>query len=614
MSREASIVGSPGLLSKGAIVARPISYDTETTGLRLHSGDRMFSYSTCTTTGQCAANRLDGTAVRKVRNRQRLARLWKDAVSHEVEPIMHNAKFDLTATEYELGVRLADNVSFHDTMVQSHLLQNNHPSHALKSLAWELANVPVDDEKVVRAIVGSGGNYQMVPKHLMDEYQFRDAERTMLLHLFFYPKIQRNPQLREIYTMELDLVRTTMRMEKRGVMVRPEATRQVVAELAVKVDEVLDAIEDFAGYRVNPDKTNDLYWLLFDKAELPVLKRTKTNKPSTTKEDLRILREKYHHPVLEMVAQYRSWSRGVTMLQSYLDKADAEWVLHPDIRTVGPKTGRESCRDPNLQNVQKAGALLNPYPIPARKCFRPRPGYVNIHIDYSGIEMVLAIFYSRDALLLKVLREDGDPHEPGCQLFFGDEFTKLDKGSKERAILRSGVKNANFGIIYGARGSKIAGTLGKDMAWGMAKYREYHETFHGICGLMPAVATQVRETGYVETAFGRELHVPRNKAYMGTNYLIQGTAAGVLKRAQNRVRKVLDDGTGGEAQILLPIHDELVVEWPRKRLNDVPDVLPSIVQVMTNFPEFDIPLKVDMELATVNWADKRPLRIGGRTW
>jgi len=534
-----------------------------------------------------------------VRNLQRLRQLWDN---RDFVPVMHNAKFDLTATEYALGRSLSAR-PFHDTILQAHILINHHPSHRLKQLAWELANVPVDDEKKVRQFCKDGGNYSMVPEELMQLYQERDAERTMLLHLFFMPKILARREWREIYAMEIDLVRTTMQMERRGMMLCRKACTKLIARLEARVDSVLDEIEAFAGERLNPDKPTHLFRLLFDYAGLPILARTKTKLPCTNKATLAQLREAHPHPAIEMLVKYRSWSRGITMLRSYMNLADGNDIIYPNIRTCGAITGRESSSNPNLQNVAKSEVLLNPYPVPARLAFRPRPGYVNFHLDYSGQEMRLLVHYSGEPVLIDALRKGEDVHGPGGRIFYVDSY---DPTGPQRGA----VKNCNFAISYGAGLTKVATVLGLSLAVAAPRYKLYKATFPRLVGLAPLVANTVRQLGYVETYFGRRLHVPRSKAYMGTNYLIQGTGAGITKRAQNRVRRYLNKATGGEAQILLPIHDEIVLEYPRKRLADARHVLRHIVELMEAF-DLRVPLAVDVNVATADWEHKQVFDIGG---
>jgi DNA polymerase-1 len=321
------------------------------------------------------------------------------------------------------------------------------------------------------------------------------------------------------------------------------------------------------------------------------------------------LRKTNPHKLLELTLQYKSWSHGISTLQSYLDVADEEGVIHPNIHTCQAITGRESCSNPNLQNVEKdVGALKNPYPVPARSVFRPRPGHVNFHLDYSGIEMRLLIHYSGDEELVRICREGGDVHIPWAEVFYGDRFRNAV--GAERDKLRDATKGADFGIGYGASAQTTSTTLGVSLQEGVRILAECRKRFPKMIGLMRKITGMVLSNGFVKTAFGRPLHVPRSQAYIGTNYLIQGTAAEILKRGQIAAHHYLKEATGGEVSLLLPIHDELIIEFPRKQLTEAPHVLGKVCKLMTGFPgRFNVPLGVSVSVATADWANKKKFEV-----
>jgi len=571
----------------------------------------MFAYVVTDETGSSEVKRLDGSPVRRLTSRKHLDSVWDDSQKGRQAKTMHNAKFDLQATEVYLGKRLEGH-DIHCTHKMAHILQNHHHDLSLDNLAWELAEYPRQDAAMKRlAKVYGGGKlrYDKVPERDMTQYQIADGERGMLLFLFFWPKILANPKWLECYNVERELIWTTMRMEERGLMIRPKETGKLVVELEDKVDALQERLFDMVGWRFNPLSDDQLRRVLFKKLRLPVGKMTKkSNKPSTDKNVLHDLKETTNHPVIDLILQIRAYTRGAGTVGKYLDLADDGWIIHPTINTCRAITGRESSEHPNLQNVEKEGVLLNPYPVAARRCFRPRVGYVNIHVDYSGIEMRLLIFYSRDKKMIACLNTgDGDVHALAAAVFFQGRFTEAEKDA--RKVLRGATKNANFAIPYGAQPAKVAATLGMTLREGTAAFRRYGREFPDIVALNRRISQQVEAEGFVTTIFGRRLHVPRNKAYMGTNYLIQGTGAQILKRAQNRVHRYNEEYTGGEVRLLLPIHDEIVIEYPRSRLKDLPGYLKDIRDLMVDFPEFDIPLDVEAGMSTLCWAEKRELTI-----
>ena len=605
---------------------KPLAFDSETTGLELHRGAKMFAFSTCDWDGNTDVQRVDGSPRQQAQGLRKLRLLVQSFVMGRCIPIFHNAKFDLTAVENFLGERFAHKIRFFDTHKEAHLLLNDHPSLRLKDLSHQLLRYPRDDERDIRRYLRHGGNYSHVPPPLMDKYQRGDAQRTMLLHRFFYPMIEANPKYLESYRVERDLIPVTMRMERRGVMLHREKCAALRDKLAVDVESVLAQLEAIAGKRINPNKGADIRWLLYHQCRLPVLAWTKKTKLSTTKKEFLLeLREEHPHPAIDLILQYRSWTGGIARLADWLAIADSDGLIHPSINTCQAITGRESCDHPNLQNVPKTGVLLNPYPIPARAVLRPHPDYILILIDYAGIELRLLVFYSREEELIRLIRKGGDPHALAAEVFYpplsGVERqafpflpTTIVQGflaceGKEAGTLRSAAKNTNFAIPYGAQGKKCAATLALPLSLGLRRFEAYRRRFPKLVNLNRDISAQVRAQGCVYTAFGRRIKVPRDEAYIGTNYLIQGTAAEIIKRAQIRVDRYLESATGGEVNLLLPVHDELIIRYPRKRLGDINDITSGIRREMIDFPQFDLPLDVEASVATVDWESKRKFNI-----
>lgn len=591
-----------------------IAFDTETTGLNPWLGAKVFAFSTCDEDENVEVWRLDGKdGVDPAKGFHKLRWMIDAAVRGEICLVMANAKFDLRMTEACLGFHFAEDIDYHDVLLQSHVLRSNHPTHKLKDLAWELGGIPLDDENAIKPYV-KGLNAQgeevidfsRVPPKLMHEYQRQDAIRTMLLHLFFLPKLQANPTWLELYQDEIDLVLTTLRMEERGILLRRQACIDLADGLEQDAARVLDDCEAFMGKRIDLGNDNRIRELLYEDLGFPVLKATKTGKACVDKETLRELGVGRKHPVFDFILQYKSWSRGATTLRSYLTFADKNDVVHPDIRTCGAGTGRESCSKPNLQNVAKEKSYLSPFPIPARRAFRPRPGYVNFHIDYSGIEFRLAVILTGDKQLLDLVVAGEDLHVIGARILFGED--KWDRATdEERAIMRGAGKNANFAKMYGAGVAKVSATIGQKVT--RATFKRYDTIFGALDKSARRIVDFAKRHGYVETIHGRRLYVPAHKPYAGTNYKIQGSAAEILKRAQNRVHRYLEEATDGRARLLLPIHDELVLEWPRAILYKAPIMLAEVRELMIDFPKLGAPLDVDVEVVTHDWSKKKGFEI-----
>ena len=588
-----------------------VSYDVETTGLRRHEHE-IFSYSTFSPDWDAAqVCRLDGSPSRRSGNQRKLKQLWEDT---SIPKVMHNMKFDIGFTMKHLGMTTDDmqKHELHDTMLMSLITRNDHHGHGLKRLCWDVCGYPMDDEKAVRASMKAGDDYSHVPEEIMNRYQVADVERAMLLYELFYPMIEENIWYADDYNWERHLVLTTIRMEDRGIMLDIPECRAQIENLQNKLEPLSHRIAGLLGRRVNPSSNDQIRDVLYNVLGMPILKRTKGGKPSVDKEVLRELHERYpKNDIFNLIQEYRSYVGGIGTFQGYLKRVDSNSIIHPDIKPNGAQaTRRESCSDPNLQNVQKSHGLLNPYPIPAREVFRPRPGYVHIHVDFSGIEMRLLVHYAEEPELVEIIRDGGDVHRPAAELFYGDRFIRAN--SQDAKVLRSTAKNGHFGVGYGASGGKLANILGVTTPEGVSALKRYKHRFPRIIGLMNKYIRRVKDCGYVETEFGTRLYISDQEAHKGINALIQGTAAGIMKRAQVCVDRYLKKATGDEVRCLLPIHDELIIEFPRKRLSSLPGVLQSIQDKMTAFPGselFRVPLGVEFEMATLDWAHKKEIRL-----
>jgi len=580
----------------------PISYDTETTGLDWHGRDYMFTFSTCTKAGKTEVHRLDDPRTEAVA-RRRLNEIWSDE-NRDLPKIMHNAKFDLGMTEKFLGRSLRGH-EIHETMALGHILFNQHPHLSLDDLAYDFFGYTKDQDEALVPYLASEFAYRDVPPEVLDPYQRADAERTMLLYLGFYPKVV-DGGYDEIYDMERELVWTTMDITRRGVMIDRDACVKTIEWCNDEASKALAEFRAITGIPTSsPAKADQLATILYKRLGFPILARTKTGRPSTRKTVLRELFEQTKHPIFETIFKFRSYSRGESIIAGYVDRAGSDDLLHPNINPYQAATSRESCTNPNLQNVEVEGKLLNPYPVPARRCFRPKPGYVNFHLDYKGLQARIFTDYSQDKEFMAILNAGGDMHAAAAEEFLGARFMG-ERDTAIRKTLRDASKNGNFCVAFGGGMKKLALTLGLTQDECSPGYDRYKRRFPGLAELNKLDTQFVKEHGYVITTFGRKLSLPRSKPYMGTVYRVQGAEAGIAKRAQNRVNAYLRKATSNEVGIILPVHDELIIECPTKRMKDIQPILAEVDRLMTEFPEFGVPLAVDTKISVRLWAEKTP--------
>jgi len=599
--------GPPPISSGGCMFENEtlFAFDTETTGLRYHNPKvQMFSFSFGLSNDKLSVNRLDGTPERRNKNKEILFQIWDDRLKR-VPKSMHNAKFDVAFTEKFLGKRL-DGHNIHDTALLARLLLKSRPNYKLKDIMWELAGIPKDDEEAVKKYLRGGKtNFQRVPENIMDEYQERDALRQLLLTKFLFDELEKCDQkVKDLYDIERSLVIPTLRMEQRGIMINKFEAHKLIDWMHSELKDTRRKLTSAAGLPVQTKITDNFFrWLLYTKFKMPVLKKSdKTSEPSTAKDVLLELKLYHPHPILDQVFRFRTYRDGITDIEKYIELTDSNDVIHPTINITGARTGRASCADPNLQNVPKTKVLKNPFTVPARRIFRPRPGYVNFHIDYGGEEMRLIVNYSKEPEMIEIFKVNGDAHEPAAVEFYQERYLSLKiKEPKSARTLRNAAKNAHFALCYMGGPKRIAATLNVTEAEGRAGVKRYKDRFPLNANIGKVVAEQVLQDGYIDTLFGRRIYFRKEFAHAGLNGLIQGTAADILKIAMLRVDNYLEDETKGEVGMLMQVHDELIIQFPRNMLRFFDEVMGNIVHLMTDFPELDVPLVVEIEQSTRDW-------------
>lgn len=568
-----------------------ISFDVETTGLNIYRGDKIFAYA--------AHNGRRAQVVRfdkgeRREGRKRLARLLrsKDTL------IGHNLLFDFGACR-QSGFRIKDGRAFEDTFLLANIIDNDRQSYALDQICWELGEYSRDIDERVKKLGRDLGTYQAIPVKLFNKYQELDVERALVLWEIYKDELS-DPAVRDNYDVEKRLIWVALRMMENGVRIFPERTQALIDDLSKKIERSRKRLNKLAGREVNPRSPKQLIKLLYEDLSLPIVKRKKkTGNPSTEKEVLFELFELTRNPILRELGRLRSFGAGVKQLQSYLDARDVDDIIHPSIRPSGSnedgtRTGRQSISDPNLMGVQKDTSRLNPFPIPSRACFGPKEGTVWFCVDYAGIQAILLVGRSGDTRAMEIFRQGGSMHDAAAKIFYGKRY----KGKSKSKALYGAAKNANFAKPFGASREKMMRTLG------LASDRtiiEYEKTFPQYCGVNAALREEVQENGYITTTHGRKLKMLKRKSYMGANYFAQGEEACIMKRAEIRVDDYLQEATGGEARLLMPIHDEIIIEYPEDRLSDAPEILREISERMTNFPEIPVPLSVDVKLVRENW-------------
>lgn len=548
------------------------SVDCETTGFDSFNGDKPFAITTCDMQG--------GTQYLAI-GEDDIVPISLMLMNESNETVYHNAKFDLLMLDvYNIEV----NGPVHDTMILAHIYNSDEQNYKLKHLAQKYLGVDNEEEEAVKAYMRRNKLtcYADVPRELMEPYAVKDAVIT--LDLFKYYR-EKGVMQEATYRTEMQLLKCLVAMCRRGVLIDTEFCSKNIRALNTKLAKISKTIKEEHN-DINVRSPKQLADYLFHVCGLTCDYLTEKGNPAFDEWHL----SKYDHPIIPLLLEKRELEKvKTTYLESLKEKADVNKVVHCDFHQTGARTGRFSCSKPNLQNIPRDGA------VDVRRAFICRPNYTNYYFDYSQIELRILAHYSREPKMIEEYNKtDNDLHSVTCQAVFGEV-------TKQKRNLSKGI---NFGIIYGMGPKKFCEMVNKeypefDMTYTDARafINKYYATYHKVRLFTWRVPQKIMDLGYVKDVFGRKYTCPRGESYKGVNYLIQGCAAGILKRAMIGIDKLLSKT---KSNMLLCIHDELVVEVH----NDEEHLVPLIVGLMEDRETFRVPITVNVEKTTTDWSEK----------
>jgi len=554
-----------------------LSVDTETTGLDPFKGDKPFAITTCDMKGKTQYISIGEDDL-----------IWIDTMlsSDANQCVFHNAKFDILM----LGVYgMTVGAKIHDTMIAAAIYNSDENTLKLKELANKYLGVDNDEEEAVKEYVRKNkcSSYDQVPREIMEPYARKDAVITLDLYKYYRTKgVTSDP----VYIKEMQLLRCLVDMQRRGVLIDTDFCRREGEKCAVRIKEIEGLIyREHNG--INTSSPKQLATYLFDEEGIRCDYFTEKGRPAFDEFHL----SKYDHPLIPLILELRELQKvKVTYLDALQEKADDKKQIHCDFFQVGARTGRFSCRSPNLQNIPRGGV------VDVRCAFVCRSGYSNYYFDYSQIELRILAHYSQEPKMLEEYNKtDNDLHSVTCQAVFGEV-------TKEKRTLS---KNINFGIIYGMGPKKFCTMCNEqypdfNMSYTDARsfINKYYATYQKVRTFTWRVPQKILDVGYVKDIFGRKYTTPRDEAYKGVNYLVQGCAAGILKKSMIECHDLLEDK---KSNMLLCVHDELVFE-----IHESEEYLvKQLKDIMEDYETFRVPLKVNIEKTSTNWSDKEPYAV-----
>jgi len=510
---------------------------------------------------------------------------WLGSAEHK--KVGHHLKYDAHVLARH-GVELAG-MAF-DSMLESYVLNSVATRHDMDSTARHyLGRETIHYEDVA----GKGAKqltFNQIDLDTAAPYAAEDAEITLALHIELWERLQGVPSLAKVYTdIEQPLVEVLLDIEETGVLLDRSMLKQQSTELAKRMQELEQEAHRIAGGPFNLGSPKQLQEILFERLELPIVRKTPKGQPSTAEDVLVELAHEYELP--RVIMDYRSVSK---LKSTYTDKLPEQISaetgrIHTSYHQAVAATGRLSSTDPNLQNIPirtEEGRRI-------RKAFVAPEGQLILAADYSQIELRIMAHLSGDAGLVKAFGEDRDIHRATAAEVFGlaEDAVTADQRRSAKAI--------NFGLMYGMSAFGLAKQL--DISRGEAQeYVDlYFERYPGVKTFMDNTREQARERGYVETLFGRRLYLPEINSRNGQrrqyaersaiNAPMQGTAADIIKRAMLDVHGWLKGGDV-PARMIMQVHDELVFEVDAGAVNDV---AASVIERMSRAADMSVPLKVD---------------------
>jgi len=509
----------------------------------------------------------------------------------------HNIKYDWLVLR-RAGVELAG-VAY-DSMLASFVLDPGRRSHALDELARERLSLAV---RTYAELAGRGKSerpFAAVPLADAAGYSATDSEIVLRLHDAFQPELEDHQLVRLLETIEMPLLPVLVDMESRGVCIDLTRLGEISRAFAGELTALERAIYHAAGTDFNINSTPQLRHVLFEKHQLPILKKTKTG-PSTDYEVLEQLAA-MGHEVPRLLIEYRELSK---LKSTYVDALPGfihplTGRIHTSFNQAGAATGRLSSSDPNLQNIP----VRTPRGEAIRRAFVAPPGAMLLTADYSQIELRLLAHLSGDPAFVAAFEQGGDIHRQTAAIIFGVAQDQVTPEMRARA------KTINFGTIYGQGAFALSRQLGITQEDAKRFIEQYFTRFAGVRAWLDRTVAEARAKGYVETLFGRRRYIPelKDRNYnirafgerTATNSPLQGSAADLIKIAMIRIAGALKEH-GLASRMILQVHDELVVEVPRGEEEAATEL---VKRHMERAADLRVPLVVSVGMG-MNWVDAK---------
>ena len=539
-----------------------------------------------------------------------------DTVRAALDPVVADAAIDLYTHhgKYDMQVLTrhgyTDRLITFDTMIAAYLL--GEQSIRLKDLSFTRLGI---QQTEISELIGTGRTQKTMDTVAIDlaaPYAMADVECTFALVDVLRPEVAAREQTSLLTDIELPLVNVLMHMERNGIAIDPDELTSFAQEMGKRILELDDEADVLAGRPVSIASNKQMGMLLFDELKLTPGKKTKTGY-SVDSEVLEGIRNE--HDIVGLILEHRSLAKlkstYADALPTYVNPKDGR--VHTTYNQTVAATGRLASTNPNLQNIpvrtEMGRRIRRSFVADRRPEFQLVDNAILLAADYSQMELRILAHMSGDPALVGAFQEGDDIHRATAALVHDIEID--DVTSDQRRI----AKTVNFGILYGMQAFGLSRDTGMPRGEAQQFIDRYWERLPKVRQFFDDQIQYGKDHGYVQTLRGRRRYLPdlnssnglrrQGAIRMAMNMPIQGTQADIIKIAMINLDKALRE-QDLPGNILLQVHDELVLEVDETRLKDVATL---VKQTMEEAFELDVPVVVDLRTGA-NWEDMAEYGIG----
>ncbi|WP_432664206.1 DNA polymerase I [Wukongibacter baidiensis] len=533
-----------------------------------------------------------------VRENEELLMLLKDVFEdNEINKMGHGLKKEIIALlRYDIDL---NGIEF-DSFIAAYLLRPSRSDYDVSDLAAEYVGTKIDSEEELLGKGKKAKKFSDLTKGELSKYGGECCDVVVRVKELLTKELNELELTNLFEQVEMPLIEVLANLEYEGFRADKSVLEKLDVELTAKIEDITNQIYGLSGEEFNINSPKQLGVILFEKLELPVIKKTKTGY-STSHDVLEKLLKR--HPIISLIIEYRQF---VKLKSTYIDGLfnlinPVTGKIHSSFNQTVTVTGRISSTEPNLQNI----------PIKMEMGRRIRKVFISsdedhslIDADYSQIELRVLAHMSNDENLLKAFKEDEDIHTLTASQVFNVDIDKVTSLERSRA------KAVNFGIVYGISDFGLATNLNITRKEAKTYIDEYLKKYSGVKEYMDNEVKKGKEMGYVTTILNRRRYIPELKSKnfnlrsfgerTAMNTPIQGSAADIIKIAMIKVFHELKERKL-KSRLILQVHDELIIDAHKDEIDEVKKLLK---ENMEEAIKISVPLKVDMNIGD-NWYDTK---------